>query len=58
MTTKCFALALNDETAIAMQTIALAVPCFISLDTNKSEYTISARNEDWVFIEKVLAPIV
>lgn len=58
MSTKCYILPMDTETSIAIQTIAIAIPCFISLNIDTQEYTITARAEDWCFIEKVLAPIV
>lgn len=61
MTTGCYYLSLDSETAIAIQTISLSVPCFITLKTIEplyGEYTITARSEDWAFIEKILAKIV
>lgn len=62
MTTKCFNLELNDATANAIRTIALCVPCFITLNaldnSMDGEYTICARQEDWAWIEQQLAPIV
>lgn len=60
MKTKCFELELNNETATIIRTIALCVPCFINL-TDKGatgEYTITARVEDWAWIERKLSSIV
>lgn len=63
MKTKTFILNLNDETAEVIRTIALCIPCFITLNTmcgidNAGEYTICAREYDWAWIERKLATIV
>lgn len=61
MVKKGFYLALDDMTARAIQTIALAIPCFITLEEQSDGfglYIIEARQDDWCFVEKILAPIV
>ena len=64
MKTKAYYLPNNDQTAATIRLIALCVPCFITLNATSNnihavlEYTITARQEDWAWIEYQIAPIV
>lgn len=58
METKNFVLYPTFETLIAINIISMTVPCFISSSETEDgykEYTITARVEDWEFIERALA---
>lgn len=64
MKTKCFILENNEPTTKALAEIVNCIPCFITInafDEEKywvSEVSICAREEDWAWIEKTLAPFV
>lgn len=59
MRTEIFKLKLDNKTARAIQTIALTVPCFITLNSlsdfiDEAEYTITAHKEDWNWVHHVI----
>lgn len=62
MITKCYLLNSNDEKVVkAITKICDNIPCFIDVNTvstNRFEFTIRCRQEDIVYVEKVLAPFV
>lgn len=58
MKTKNFMLYPTFETSITINIISMTVPCFISFSEMENGYrecTITARAEDWEFIERTLA---
>lgn len=62
MITKCYLLNSNDEKVVkAITKICDNIPCFIdanAVSINRFELTIRCRQEDIVYVEKVLAPFV
>ena len=64
MKTKCFILDNNELTTKALAEIVKRIPCFVTINTFdeelglSSEVSICAREEDWAWIERTLAPFV
>lgn len=62
MITKCYLLNANDNKVVkAITRICDLIPCFIDAKTvseNRFEFTIRCRQEDIVYVERVLAPFV
>ena len=64
MKTKCFILENNEPIEKALAEIVKCVPCFVTINAFdeklglSSEVSICAREEDWAWIERTLAPFV
>ena len=64
MKTKCFILENNEPTTKVLAEIVNRIPCFVTINAFdeelglSSEVSICAREEDWIWLEKTLAPFV
>lgn len=64
MKTKCFILENNEPTTKALAEIVKRIPCFVTINAFDkelglpSEVSICAREEDWAWIERTIAPFV
>lgn len=64
MKTKCFILENNEPTTKVLVEIVKRIPCFVTINAfdeevyYSSEVYICAREEDWAWIERTLAPFV
>ena len=61
MKTKSFTLRWDDNSILAVDSIEMCFPCLVQISDRGPEFynvTIEARQEDWVSIERRLAPYV